>query len=348
MPRYGVLLTNIGTPNSTDPKDVGAYLDQFLMDPRVIRVPWIFRALLVKGIIVPFRAARSAALYQKVWTREGSPLMVHSKRFAERLQAALGDEWAVRIGMRYGQPSFESALRSMNAGALDKLVIFPLYPQYALSSTQSSLDHAVDAVKAALDVKEFPAKPKISSVLPFYLHPGYIDSWREIFAETVLGDYDHVVMSFHGLPKAHMTVLARQCEKCPKTEPCPTSTDAVKEQGNCYRRQSYRTAEAIAKAIGIPAGKYTVSFQSRLGYNEWILPNTVQVVDDLRKKNVEKLVVLCPSFVADCLETLEEVQISLKERFLKAGGKEFTALSCLNTHRRWVEAAQEIVCKSVL
>lgn len=342
MAKRAVLLTNIGTPKSFLAEDVGRYLSQFLMDPNVIRAPALIRTLLVKGIIVPFRAAKSAALYKKVWTPEGSPLMVYSKRFSEKLQLALGNEWIVRIGMRYGDPSFENALKGLPLADLDELVLFPLFPQYALSSTQSSMDHFKETLAA---LKSSTPLPRVVRSIPsFHDHQGFIEAWKVLFQTHAPAEFDHVVMSFHGLPKAHLTTLSKSCIGCPKTEACSSVEAHRKQTPLCYRRQSFETAELIAKALGLPKEKYSVGFQSRLGPNEWIQPDTVEVVKNLAKQGKGKVVVLCPSFIADCLETLEEVQIRLKEDFIEAGGKEFFGLPCLNAQDHWVHAAKEILC----
>jgi len=339
MAKYGVLLTNIGTPSSPSRPDVARYLREFLMDPHVIRLPWPLRALLVQGVIVPFRAARSAALYEKVWMPEGSPLLVHSLEFAKKLQEQLGGDWLVELGMRYGAPSFETAMAQLQAAGVEKLVLFPLFPQYALSSTQTSLDHAARFVQSA--------KLPVQKVEAFYDDAGFVDAWVEQFREMAPKKFEHVIMSFHGLPTAHLTALSADCAKCPKDKSCYPEVEANPSQKNCYRRQSLRTAELIAGRLGLRMDQYTVSFQSRLGVNEWILPNTVNVVDELCRQGVKRLVVMCPSFVADCLETVEEVHIQLRERFLTGGGEEFTVISCLNAHPRWVRAAQELICKNV-
>ncbi len=339
--KIGVLVTNIGTPNSPTREDVKLYLNEFLMDPQVIRLPWVFRALLVQGVIVPIRAGRSARLYQKIWRVEGSPLLVESLSFKTQLQQALGDKWVVALGMRYGQPSIQQALETMLAAGIQRLVVFPLFPQYALSSTQSSIDAAL------VQLTKLRPKMQPTMIEEFHLNPGFIEAWCEQFHAKALRPYDHVVFSFHGLPKAHLTILSQACAGCPKTAPCPPVVDADASQTKCYRRQSFRTAAAIADKLGLKSGDYSVGFQSRLGPNEWILPNTVDVLNQLVESGKKRVVVLCPSFVTDCLETLEEVQMGLCEQFLDAGGQEFTAIDCLNSHPAWVSAAKEIVCQSL-
>lgn len=344
--RKGVLLSNIGTPRSFSPEDVGKYLNQFLMDPNVIRAPTPIRALLVKGIIVPFRSKKSAALYKKIWTPEGSPLLVYSKRFAEKLQSVLGNNWFVRVGMRYGEPSFESALKSMPLDELDELILFPLYPQYALSSTQSSIDHFQAALASLQQGGKISSLLPVRTIQPFYNNIQVVEAWAQLFRAKAPKEFDHVVMSFHGLPKAHLTTLSQSCSGCPKTSACPTTDQHRKLTPLCYRRQSFETAALIAKSLKLSPDHYSVGFQSRLGPAEWIGPDTLSVVKDLAARGKKRIVVLCPSFVADCLETLEEVQLGMKETFIEAGGEEFHALPCLNADDFWVAAAKEILCQN--
>jgi len=347
MARYGLLLTNIGTPKSFSKEDVGRYLEEFLTDPMVIRAPKLVRNLLVKGLIVPFRAEKSAKLYRKIWTNEGSPLLVQSKKFAEKLQQSLGTDWRVRIGMRYGEPSFNQALASMSVEQLDKIILFPMFPQYALSSSQSSIDQFHAEIQNYEKKKGLSLSGKTHVIEPYFSTPRFIESWVTLFLESAPTEFDHVVMSFHGLPLSHLAVLSEKCKACPKMEPCKAECDKEASQANCYRRQSFRTAELIAQSLKLKPDQYSVGFQSRLGPLEWIRPNTVDVVKNLAAQGKKKIVVLCPSFVADCLETLEEVHMGLKEIFIEAGGESLIPVPCLNAHDHWIESAKELVCKNL-
>jgi protoporphyrin/coproporphyrin ferrochelatase len=335
--KYGLVVTNIGTPNTPTAKDVGTYLSEFLMDPQVLRIPALFRFLLVRGIIVPFRASKSAEKYKKVWTEQGSPLMQHSKDFVGALQESLGSEWIVELGMRYGTPNFEQACDQLNKHNLEKVFLLPLFPQYALSSSQSSIDH----FKKIFFQKQKSLEPKVIDA--FFNHPGYTQSWVDVFKKHRPQNFDHVIFSYHGLPQSHLSVLDPVCSKCPQDKECPAHHDTIK---TCYRKQCFATTKNLIQALGLSNSECTVGFQSRLG-PAWIGPNTETVIDDLAAKGKKNIVVCCPSFVSDCLETLEEVQIGLRERFIERGGESLTMIPCLNAHPTWIQTAKEIVCAQI-
>jgi ferrochelatase len=328
MSAKGLLLINLGSPRSPEKKDVAAYLRQFLTDRFVIDIPAVFRQLLVRGVIVPLRAANSAAAYKKIWTSQGSPLVTYTREFADAVARSLEENYDVRWAMRYGEPSLKQTLRGWN---VDELYIVPLYPQYAESSTRTALDCAmklVDKTKKVYVLNDFHTQSefviaqaaRIAALLP---------SFRP----------DHVLLSFHGLPEHHLTKLYP--DHCLKTENC--CAKVTDRNRDCYRAQAFATAAALCTRLPLPAGKTTVTFQSRLGRRPWIKPYTDHVVTELAKNGVKRLLVSCPSFVADCLETLEEVQIRLKEQFLSEGGEDLMLVPALNADADWVRAFSAMV-----
>ncbi|MBX7149647.1 ferrochelatase [bacterium] len=333
----GILLINLGTPDAPTTPAVKKYLREFLMDPQVIDINPIGRWLLVNGIIAPFRSPKSAAQYQSIWTNEGSPLVVHSQKLAQKVQTYLGDTFAVSLGMRYGNPSIENALNELLQKKITSLTVLPLYPQYALSSTQSSLDEVNRLIK------------KLKVTIPvnfkeaFFHHPLFIKAFSEVGGPYFLSTKpDHVIFSFHGLPERHLKKLE------PKNEAyCLTRDNCCDLPGvrlkTCYRAQSVATAKMLAVSLGLKPEQYTICFQSRLGRTPWIKPYTDVVIQELAKRGVKKLLVFSPSFVADCLETLEEMSIRNRELFLQHGGEDLVLVPSLNDHPRWVECVGQMV-----
>lgn len=329
----GYLLVNLGTPDSPSPRDVRPYLREFLSDPRVVDLPTAGRWLLLNAVVLPFRPRKSAEAYRAIWTPEGSPLLIHSRALAEKVQAVLGPGVPLALGMRYGKPSIPSALAELRAKGVERIVVLPLYPQSASSTTGSSLEAVYREVASWWDV------PALSVVEPFFDHPAFIRAWEPV-ARPVLDalEPDHVLFSFHGLPERH---LARSegghalCEgECPALEPAHRT---------CYRGQCYATARAIARHLSVPAERFSVSFQSRLGTTPWIRPYTDEVLVELAKKGVKRLAVFSPAFTADCLETLEEIGIRARETFLEHGGTDLRLVPSLNSHPAWVEAVVELL-----
>lgn len=329
MPQAGVLLINLGTPASPRVSDVRRYLRQFLLDPRVIDIPAPLRWLLVEFTILPFRPRRSAALYRSIWMDAGSPLLVHSRALERALARELGSEFRVALGMRYGEPTVRGALASLEG--CSRIVVAPLYPQYASASTESALD----AVRTAGAV-DSPVLP------PFFEDPGFLESWVEV-ARPVLesADPEHVLFSFHGLPERQIRKLAGYGEDCLERETCCEQLGPGNR--SCYRAQCFATARALALDLELEEGSWGVSFQSRLGRNAWIRPSTVERLDALRAAGVRRLAVLCPSFVADCLETTEEIGIRARAQWERLGGEALALVPCLNAHPRWVRALAERV-----
>lgn len=327
----GILLVNLGSPRSTEVKDVKEYLDEFLMDERVIDYRWFFRTLLVRGIILRTRPKKSAQAYKTVWTDQGSPLIVITQQIKDKLEKIV--DLPVEIGMRYAEPSIETGLRKLQAQGVDEVVLFPLYPQYAMSTTETVVEKAKEVQK-----KFFPSM-KINYVAPFYNRSIYIEALSESIKENLPESYDMLQFSYHGVPERHLY-------KTDPTKTCKIGDCCMKDDypahPYCYRHQCFKTTELVRERLGIAPEKVVVSFQSRLGKDKWIEPYTDQTLEHLPKKGVENLAIVCPAFVSDCLETLEEISVEGKEEFLEAGGKEFTYLPCLNDDDRWIEVVKTL------
>lgn len=341
MSRIGVLLTNIGTPDYPTPEAVGRYLRQFLMDEYVLDMPFIKRWLLVNRVIVPRRKHYSAEHYQKIQMAEGSPLLVHTQKFAAALVNELSndrDDYVVEIGMRYGNPSIPAALRNLKNAGVDRVVAVPLYPQY----TQSSFETAVAETKK--QAKKLGLSDKLSFIDPFYADPGFIEASARIVSEHLKADsVDHVLFSYHSVPVRHIKQID-SADHCCVNESCCERIEAANQ--NCYRAQCHATTRAIASAVGLSGNEYTTCFQSQFGKDEWIGPSFEGLLAELPKRGIRKLAVACPSFVADCLETLEEIGIRGPEEFREAGGEELTLIPCVNSHPLWTKAAADLIRKT--
>lgn len=337
--KKGILLVNLGSPKSTKVKDVKEYLDEFLMDEKVIDYRWIFRALLVRGIILRTRPKKSAAAYQTVWTKEGSPLIVYTNRLKEKLQQCIEDI-PVEIGMRYAEPSIEEGIKKLVNRGVEHIVLFPLYPQYAMSTTETVIDKAEE-----VRLEKFP-HVKIRYVSPFWNRSEYLDCLAESMKENLPEEFDVLQFSYHGVPERHIykTDKSKTCKI--DEDHCIKSSDELHNQ-LCYRHQCFNTTRLIRERLGLSEEKVITSFQSRLGKDKWIEPYTDATLESLPKKGVSKLVVCSPAFVADCLETLEEISQEGKEIFFEAGGKEFHYLPCLNDEDRWVKVVK-ILCEEEL
>jgi len=335
MTPKGVLLVNLGSPDSTSVPDVRKYLREFLMDGRVLDSSWPVRWCVVNLAILPKRPAESAEAYEKVWTPEGSPLVVTSRHVQNELQKRLGDEFVVGLAMRYQNPSIESALRELKSKGVAELLVFPLFPHYAMSSFET----------AVVRVQELAASiapgMRLKIAAPFYQDPDFIAALVASASDQLATDYDHLLFSFHGLPERHLRKSDPTGAHCLKTPNC-CETPSVAHQ-TCYRAQCFATVRAFVKLAGIPPAKVSVSFQSRLGRDPWLQPYTDAVLEQLPQSGVKKLLVICPAFVADCLETLEEIAMRGRESFLEAGGETFAAIPCVNEHPRWHEALEKMV-----
>jgi ferrochelatase len=328
-----IILMNLGSPDSTSVKDLKEYLTEFLMDKRVIDKPYLLRALLVKGIIVPFRAKNSAEAYNKVWTKEGSPLIVISKHFKDALQKNF--EEPVELVMRYRNPSAAFVLEKLHREnpQLKEIILLPLYPHYAMSSYET----AVEDIKYVHQQKKYASA--ITTIKPFYNNTEYIHALSESIKPYLKSDYDKILFSYHGLPERHIKKSDVTGCHCLKVNDC-CHTDSVAHKF-CYRHQTITTTELVCEALKIPKEKAEQTFQSRLGRDPWLLPSTQTRLPQLPKEGIKKLLVVCPAFVSDCLETLEEIAIRAKESFLEAGGESFEFIPCMNTQPLWVETVTE-------
>ena len=334
--RTGVLLLNLGTPDSPAPGDVRRYLRQFLSDPRVLDIGGLGRWMLLNLIILPTRPKKSGEAYAKIWdATRGSPLLYHSQDLAAGVRAALGDV-PVALGMRYGRPSLGSALDELERAHCTRVIVLPLYPQYASSSTGSSLEELFRILGKRWNV------PAVDVVPPFYDAPPFERALAAVGA-PVHAEFrpDHVLMSFHGLPERQIKKSDPSGAHClAKASCCDRISDA---NANCYRAQSYHTARVLAGNLGLGEADYTVCFQSRLGRTPWIEPHTDKVLVDLAKAGKKRLLVFCPAFVADCLETLEEIAMRARADFVAAGGEDLRLVPSLNASAPWVDAVAELL-----
>ncbi|MES2287042.1 MAG: ferrochelatase [Bacteroidota bacterium] len=333
--KTGVLLINLGTPDSPKTSDVRKYLSQFLNDPRVIDINPIGRFLLVNGIIVPFRAPKSAKLYQHIWTKEGSPLLTNSIKVKTLLQKALGDSFVVELGMRYQSPSMESALNKLREAQVQKIIMIPLYPQYASSSTGSSVEEALRIIG------RWEVTPSVEIISKFYDNPDFIDACVEVAKKYNFDDYDYFIFSYHGLPERH--ILKGSAHYGASTCNLGSCCDSItKDNHYCYRANCFETTRQLVKRLNIPEGKYESTFQSRLN-DKWIKPYSDKVVEQKAKEGKKKILVFSPAFVSDCLETIYEIGIEYNEIFTEHGGEKITLVESLNDHPKWIEALKNMV-----
>jgi ferrochelatase len=338
-----LLLVNLGTPDAPEKRAVRRYLREFLMDERVLDVGPFLRFFLVHAIIAPFRGPKSAEAYEAIWTEEGSPLLVEGKRLLEAVQTRfveLGQsEVSVDLAMRYGNPSLPAALNRARNDGIDRVVLFPLYPQYSAATVASTLEHFFQAAKVGWDL------PSLQVVPPFYAEPEFIAAEAAVGRRS-LADFapDHVVMSFHGLPKRQLRRSRISPDVCQASESC--CDDIVPENARCYRAQCFATARALGRALDLPEEGCTVSFQSRLGRDPWIGPYTDETILALAKAGKKRVAVFCPAFVADCLETLEEIGMQARADFKRAGGEELLLIPSLNAEPEWADAVVALAKKA--
>lgn len=330
-PRRGVLLVNLGSPDAPTPRAVRRYLREFLGDPRVLDMPALGRWLLLNLVILPTRPRRSAEAYEKVWTPEGSPLLVFGRALRDALRKELGDDWCVELAMRYGVPSIDAALERLAAADVDRIVVVPLFPQYASASTGSALDAVYAAAAERNNV------PPLAVVPSFYAEPGFVRALTAVARDLPEERRpDHLLISFHGLPERQVKASDTTGRHCLASETC---CDAIGPANRfCYRAQCHATARALAESLGLRREHWTISFQSRLGRTPWIKPYTDEVLPELFERGIRRLAVACPSFVADCLETIEEIGIRAREQWLELGGEDLVLVPCVNDHPLWVEA----------
>ncbi|MCH4822561.1 ferrochelatase [Gramella lutea] len=324
----GVLMVNLGSPDSTDPKDVKKYLGEFLMDERVIDVPYWARTLLVKGIILNTRPKKSAEAYQKIWWDEGSPLIVLSKRLQSKIDH--NTSVPISLAMRYGTPSIKQGLHELHDQGVDEVLLFPLYPQFAMATTETILVLAEELRK-----EHFP-EMSFTTVPPFYNHQDYIRTLGNSIAETLKDvEYEHLLFSYHGVPERHIRKSDITNSHCKIDGSCCQS-DSTAHQF-CYRHQCFETTRLVAEYLGLKPNTYSVSFQSRLGFDPWLKPYTDRTIERFGKQGMKKLAIVTPAFVSDCLETLEEIAMEGEEIFHEVGGKNFTVVPCLNDREEWVK-----------
>lgn len=327
MSDRAVLLANLGSPASPEVADVRRYLNQFLMDPHVIDLPWPVRRLLV-GLILLLRPKQSAAAYASIWWAEGSPLVVISRRVQQALQAKL--DMPVELAMRYGEPSIEQGLLALASREGIKEVLFmPQYPQFAASTVTTSIREAQRVVaKHKLNIK-------LTVVPAFHDKPGYIDALVASATPQLEQGFDHLLFSYHGLPERHLRKADPTGAHCLKYPDCcdrPSPAHAT-----CYRAQCVSVTRAFTQRLGLRDDQWSLAFQSRLGKDKWIEPYTEARIDELAAQGVKRLLVMCPAFVADCIETLEEIGDRAREQFIEAGGEELVLVPCLNDHPQWIE-----------
>jgi ferrochelatase len=332
MGKKAVLLINLGTPDSPKVGDVRPYLSQFLNDPRVIDIPWLLRKMLVNLIIVPFRAPKSAKIYQKLWTANGSPLLYYSTKAKELLQAELGNDYDVFLAMRYKNPSIPGVLEEMREKNYASIVVLPMFPQYASASTGSALEEVMRVVR------KWWVIPEIRFISQYYDHTDYIEAFAARGRKYNMQDYDHVIFSYHGLPQ-------RQLDKVYVSGICDGHNcehEVTEDNKFCYKATSYATSRLLADKLNIPREKYTVSFQSRLD-DKWVKPYSDVVIRECAEKGMKKLLVFSPAFTADCLETIIEIGEEYQELFHKHGGEKVQLVESLNDHPAWIRCMKNLV-----
>jgi len=340
MNKQGVLLINLGSPDSTSVRDVRKYLGEFLMDKRVLDAPYLIRWCIVNLAILPSRPQQSAEAYKKIWTTEGSPLVVTSKNVQRDLQQRMGDKVPVALAMRYQSPSIEQAIQTLQSQGVRDLLVIPLFPHYAMSSFETAYVRAEEV--AAKNAPEM----KLKIVGPYYNDPGYIAALVASASNFLKTDYDHLLFSFHGLPERHLRIADTTGAHCLKSPNCCETPSRA--HNTCYRAQCFATVRAFVAAARVPEGKYSTAFQSRLGRDPWLKPYTDFEIERLAKSGVKKMLVICPAFVSDCLETLEEIAMRGREIFIEAGGVELNLIPCLNEDLAWLEALEKLVRRNLV
>ena len=333
-----ILLTNLGSPDSYEVKDLKKYLSQFLMDERVIDVPYILRTILVRGIIVPFRSPKSAAKYKKIWTENGSPLVHATMELSKMVEQISGVP--TYYCMRYGNPTPLDVLQEIKQQHpnINEIILVPLYPHYAMSSYETGVEFVKEHFGNVFE------NVALQIVPPFYKDEDYIEALCATIKPHIKDDFQHILFSYHGLPKRHLQKTDPTDAHCYKVKDCCNVPSEAHQF--CYKHQVTVTTKLVAEKLGIEPSQYSISFQSRLAGDKWIGPYTDKLLEDFPKKGIEKLVVACPAFVSDCLETLEEIHMEGEETFLEAGGKAFVAIPCLNTNQQWGEALCKIIDKT--
>ena len=329
--KTGVLLVNLGTPDDTRVSSIRRYLHEFLLDRRVIDLPKLWRYLLVYGAILPFRPFKTAKAYRKIWQAKGSPLRLHSQALTEKVQLALGDDFQLELAMRYGQPSIQKSLEQLKH--CGQIIVLPLFPQYSSAATGSAIEKVLREVKGRWNL------PRLSIIDSFYNRVAFTAPLARLIAPYMQDKDAFLLLSYHGLPERHLDKSDCQAT-CDRRGSCPNMTD---QNYFCYRAQCYQTSRAVAHALSLSPTRYMSTFQSRLGRIPWIKPYTDQVLIELRERGVKDLVIACPAFVADCLETLEEIGIQARQQWLDLGGRHFSLVPCVNDQDDWAEGVAGLI-----
>ncbi|WP_026750370.1 ferrochelatase [Sediminibacterium sp. C3] len=332
-----LLLGNLGSPNTPTTEDVRRYLDEFLMDERVIDIPFLLRYILVKGIIVPFRAPKSAKKYKTIWTKAGSPLITITNQLAALVQEKTS--MPVYVCMRYANPTPKFSLDAIQREHPDaeEVIFLPLYPHYAMSSYETAVEH----VKANHEQGSYSFK--LSVIKPYYKDEKYIHALAESIRPFLKEKYDHILFSYHGIPVRHLKKTDSTKKHCITCDNCCNTASEAHEV--CYRHQVKVTTELVAQKLGIKENEFSLSFQSRLGSDKWLQPYTAEQLKQFPQKGIKNLLVVSPAFVSDCLETLEEIHVEGKEEFEESGGEHFVTVPCLNTDTLWIEAIDHLIKK---
>jgi protoporphyrin/coproporphyrin ferrochelatase len=337
MNNRAVLLVNLGSPDSTSVEDVRTYLGEFLMDGRVLDAFYPVRWCIVHLAILPNRPAQSAEAYEKIWTSEGSPLVATSQKVRKALQDRTGV--TVKLAMRYRNPSILDAILKLRDEGIQEVLLIPLFPHYAMSSYET----AVERVREVM--VEVAPHMSLTVVPPYYDHPDYIRAMTATASDYLSQDYDHLLFSFHGIPERHLRKADPTGSHCLiRQDCCEGDCPAL---GTCYRAQCFKTVEAFVRMASIPKDKYSVAFQSRLGREPWLKPYTDWVIKDLAQAGTKKLLIICPSFVSDCLETLEEIGMRGRQTFLNAGGTDLRLIPCLNEHPLWLGFLEKLILEFI-
>jgi len=333
MGKRGILLMNIGTPDEPTTASVRTYLREFLLDPDVIDLPAPLRHLLVRGIILRTRPKKIAPRYRSIWMDEGSPLRVYTQRMADSLEANLEDT-RCEVGMRYGNPSIRSGLEKLKQSGVDELLLAPLFPHHAQATTESALKHAHK------QLKKMGWEPMISELAHFPADPAFIEPLSKSI-QPYLTDDAHLLFSYHGLPISHVKRSDSSGKHCQKVDRCCTYD--VDANSTCYAHHCMLTTFSVVGALGLDESRWSISYQSRLGPAKWLEPSTTKMVEELAANGKTKIVIASPAFLADGLETLEELDIEIREHFIKHGGKELTVVNCLNDNPGWIEGLGQLV-----
>ena len=335
MKKKGVLLINVGTPDEPTVKSIRKYLREFLLDPDVIDAPYIIRQLLVRGIILRVRPKKITPLYQKIWMDEGSPLRVYSKRITKSLNS-MTDEFEFEFAMRYGNPSIRAGLESLRSKGVEELLLLPMFPHYAQATTESSLKHSYKQLRS------MDWKPEIIEMGHFETEQEYIIPLTKSIQQHI-DDDTHLLFSYHGLPVSHVKRIDKSKSHCQKVnECCSIKTDANEL---CYGHHCMETTQTVVGLLGLNKDQWSISYQSRIGPVKWLQPSTTDKVEELVKRGIRKIAIVAPAFLADGLETLEELDIGIREHFMELGGEELTVVKCLNDNEDWVEGLYKLVEK---